>query len=73
MQEISADLEYGVFDQAVMAMPVPMIDKTHERDHSSNNKQTNEARKIRKHFPETWLWNSTITGYAMLNQINWLI
>jgi hypothetical protein len=41
-------------------------DEASETSQSSNNKQTNDgSHKIRKNFPETWLWNSTITGYAM--------
>jgi len=61
MHEVESGPE--IFDDS--AMPLP-ISTSSEMSLSSNNKQTNDdLHKIRKYFPETWLWNSTITGYAM--------
>lgn len=61
MHEVES--EPRIYDDLAMSMP---ISTSSEMSLSSNNKQTNDdLQKIRKYFPETWLWNSTITGYAM--------
>ena len=28
-----------------------------------------ESVKIRKHFPETWLWNQTNVGYGLMGKV----
>jgi hypothetical protein len=63
-----ADVEYDAIGDGDGHFPMLMSTKSRssETSLSSNNKQKNDdSHKIRKYFPETWLWKSNITGYAM--------
>ncbi len=42
--------------------PMPM---SIDRSDSTVTHETTSNVKVRKYFPETWLWNSTIVGYRL--------
>ena len=60
-------------DKTMVGLPGPPAPKSLSSSSSSNSainekKETNTNNlKIRKHFPETWLWNWTDVGYSFLS------